>query len=291
MIADVTHSETPIIIPCAGELLLGILSLPEQAANTAVLIIVGGPQYRAGSHRQFVLLARALADAGYPALRFDYRGMGDSTGDPRNFEQIDEDIAAAIDALFQHAPQIERVVLWGLCDAASASLLYWLATKDPRVAGLCLLNPWVRSEQTLAKTRVRYYYGQRLLMREFWMKLLSGKIALKKTIKEFILQAKHLLGDGQHSHKVKASFQSGMLQALNEFPGSISVILGGQDYTAKEITIWLDQISSSNCSHLSTKLVIQVLPEGNHTFSSMLLRNAVEASTVRLLRKITESEK
>lgn len=291
MIADVTHRETPIFIPCAGELLLGILSLPEQAANTAVLIIVGGPQYRAGSHRQFVLLARALADAGYPALRFDYRGMGDSTGDPRNFEQIDEDIAAAIDALFQHAPQIERVVLWGLCDAASASLLYWLATKDPRVAGLCLLNPWVRSEQTLAKTRVRYYYGQRLLMREFWMKLLSGKIALKKTIKELILQAKYLLGVGQHSHKVKASFQSRMLQALNEFPGSISVILGGQDYTAKEFTIWLDQISSSNCSHLSTKLVIQVLPEGNHTFSSMLLRNAVEASTVRLLRKITESEK
>jgi alpha/beta superfamily hydrolase len=49
-----------------------------------VLVIVGGPQYRAGSHRQFTLLARSLAEQGFAVLRFDYRGMGDSTGAMRD---------------------------------------------------------------------------------------------------------------------------------------------------------------------------------------------------------------
>ncbi|MEO6566032.1 MAG: alpha/beta fold hydrolase, partial [Casimicrobiaceae bacterium] len=81
------------------------------------MIVVGGPQYRVGSHRQFALLARALARVGIPALRFDYRGMGDSEGDRRSFDEIDADIAAAIDTLCREA-HLARVVLWGLCDGA-----------------------------------------------------------------------------------------------------------------------------------------------------------------------------
>jgi len=65
-----------------------------------VLIIVGGPQYRVGSHRQFVLLARHLAAQGIPVMRFDVRGMGDSKGKPRNFGQLDDDLRAATDCFF-----------------------------------------------------------------------------------------------------------------------------------------------------------------------------------------------
>ena len=46
------------------------------AASRGMLIVVGGPQYRAGSHRQFTLLARDVAATGVPTMRFDYRGMG-----------------------------------------------------------------------------------------------------------------------------------------------------------------------------------------------------------------------
>ena len=35
------------------------------------------------------------------------------------------------------------------------------ATRDPRVAGLALLNPWVRSDAGLARARVKHYYRQR----------------------------------------------------------------------------------------------------------------------------------
>ena len=98
-------------------------------------------------------MARALAAAGYPVLRFDVRGMGDSSGPLHDFLDQTPDVAAAIEALCREAG-VQRVMLWGLCDGASAALLYLHERPDPRVAGLCLLNPWVRSAQSLARTQV-----------------------------------------------------------------------------------------------------------------------------------------
>ncbi|MCC8999300.1 MAG: hydrolase 1, exosortase A system-associated, partial [Candidatus Contendobacter sp.] len=138
-----TYQESPLIFECEGAHLLGVLHSGTLGATRGVLIVVGGPQYRVGSHRQFVLLARDLAQAGVPALRFDYRGMGDAEGEFAGFERIDADIAAAVDVFFTQVPGLQDVVIWGLCDAASAALFYaWL---DPRIAGLVLLNPWLRT--------------------------------------------------------------------------------------------------------------------------------------------------
>ena len=45
------YRETAITFDCRGETLVGIVSAPAMAEDTGVLIAVGGPQYRAGSHR------------------------------------------------------------------------------------------------------------------------------------------------------------------------------------------------------------------------------------------------
>jgi len=139
--------ERPLFFDCEGFALLGVIAEPELPARVGVVIVVGGPQYRAGSHRQFVLLARSLAEAGVASLRFDLRGMGDSEGPRTDFEHAQADIRAAIDALCGAVPRVEQVVLWGLCDGASASALY--AGGDRRVAGLALFNPWVRTARAI----------------------------------------------------------------------------------------------------------------------------------------------
>src|SRR5262249_34407086 len=128
-----TLEETALTMECEGRQLVGILSRDRSPATRGVLIVVGGPQYRVGSHRQFTLLCRYLAERGVPALRFDYRGMGDSDGETRTFERVGEDIRCAIDRLFACVPGLKDVVIWGLCDAASAALFY--ARGDPRVGG------------------------------------------------------------------------------------------------------------------------------------------------------------
>ena len=66
-------------------------------------MIKGGPQYRVNSHRQFLLLSRALPAARHPVMRFDYRGMGDSESQPRDVQMESADIAAALDALQERA--------------------------------------------------------------------------------------------------------------------------------------------------------------------------------------------
>jgi pimeloyl-ACP methyl ester carboxylesterase len=156
-------NEQALLFECNRERLIAILHAGAASATRGIVIVVGGPQYRVGSHRQFVQLARDLAAAGTPVLRFDYRGMGDADGTHPGFEHIAPDITAAIALLQTRAPGVREIVLWGLCDAASAALMY--APGDARVTGLVLANPWVRTQTSEAQAYLRHYYGARVLSR------------------------------------------------------------------------------------------------------------------------------
>src|ERR1041385_7937579 len=88
---DMSHVERAVTFDCASERLVGVVAEPDNASEVGVVVVVGGPQYRVGSHRQFLLLSRRLVDAGIAVLRFDYRGMGDSTGATCSFDDISLD--------------------------------------------------------------------------------------------------------------------------------------------------------------------------------------------------------
>lgn len=271
--------EEAVVFDCAGESLVGVIASPERAAETGVVVVVGGPQYRAGSHRHFVQLARSLAAAGYPTLRFDCRGMGDSSGTQRSFEDLDQDVGAAIDSLLQRAPQVKRVVLWGLCDGASASLLYLHRTADLRVAGICLLNPWVRSEVSLARTHVKHYYLQRLGQPEFWRKFLSGKVAA-----DALAGVVRNVGLARSGGNAATSFQQRMAAALAAFRGPVLLLLSENDFTAKEFieytradAAWRDALDRPRARH-------QMLEGADHTLSNPGAKALVEQIVVRWLR-------
>lgn len=278
-----TFTERALTFDCEGDELIGVVAEPESPRSVAVLIVVGGPQYRVGSHRQFVLLARRLASEGFPVLRFDCRGMGDSGGSMRTFDESSADIAAAIDALIANCAGVERVALWGLCDAASASLIYWEERSDPRVAGMVLLNPWVRSEASLAKTHIKHYYGKRLLERQFWSKLAAGGLDAKAALRDFFASFMRAARRRGQRRSDALSYQDRMALGLSTFKGPVLLILSGRDLTAKEFleysqsdAAWREALERASIERFE-------LAEADHTFASGSWSEEVESRTLSWL--------
>ncbi len=276
-------TERALTFDCRGDALFGVLSEPATPRETGVVVVVGGPQYRAGSHRQFVLLARALARQGFAVLRFDVRGMGDSAGAPRDFEALAEDISAAIGALTQQVPAVRQVVLWGLCDAASAALLHVDAARDPRVRGLVLLNPWVRSPESLARVQLKHYYWQRLTQRAFWSKLLSGGVG-QAAWRDLLanLRARR----AATPPAAQLPYQHRMARGWNAFDGDILLVLSGNDYTAKEFmdATQADPAWAGALRH--PRLQRHDLPEADHTFTGRASQTRVDELTIGWLQAI-----
>lgn len=290
-----TVHEHALSFACEGEQLVGVLSTPaEIASDLALLVVVGGPQVRTGSHRQFTQLCRAVAAAGLPAMRFDVRGMGDSSGALRNFEHIGPDIGSALDALQARLPQVRRVVLWGLCDGASAALMYMheglaQGRPDTRVAGLVLLNPWVRSAQTLARAHVKHYYWNRLRQGEFWRKLMRGGVALQ-AVKDLLGNVRAARGGGTRVTAAAVTpFQERMLHGAEAFAGPVLWVLSGHDYTAKE---FLELTSAqARWQHVLARPQAQRLDmaQADHTFSQRQDEQALARATTAWLLALPQA--
>ena len=256
----------------------------------AVVIAVGGPQYRVGSHRQFTLLARRLAAAGFPSLRFDCRGMGDSEGGFPGFEHIGLDLHAAIDAARHVCPDARGVVVWGLCDAASAAMIHAVTHAD--VAGIVAANPWARSEASLAAARVKHYYLARLMDRSFWAKLLRGGLDWRASVSALWTNVK---GARSLSRTAGASdtqpFQVRMARGLAGFRGRLLLIMAENDLTAQEFLqytaaspAWRGLLGGANVSRVD-------VPQADHTFSSRAWRQQVEDATIAWLQNLSSASR
>lgn len=287
-----TITESTHVFDCAGQTLSGVLASPaEVASDVGVVIVVGGPQYRVGSHRQFVLLSRALAGAGYPVLRFDTRGMGDASGSSPGFEALDPDLDAAISCLLAEAPSVRRVVLWGLCDGASACLLYVAHAPDRvKVAGLVLLNPWVRNEVTFARAQVKTYYGRRVFEPAFWRKLIGGKVQVWRGVLELADKVWRMFQRGATlpGAGAQGDFRERMVSGLLDFPRPVLFVLSGRDHTCAEFLEFVGMHPRLRGLWKRTSVVRVDLPDADHTFSNARFRSAVATNTLGWLEQLTQ---
>lgn len=254
---------------CQGCWLVGILHVPDQPLPRGVLVVTGGPQYRVGSHRQFVLLARHLAGHGVPVMRFDYRGMGDSEGDMRDFESIQDDLEAAIGEFFTTMPAMKELVLWGLCDGATAAAFH--AAGDPRITGLVLANPWVRTDQGQARTTLRHYYLQRLRDAGFWRKLAHGGVGLRSAFTSF----RQLTVAAREPAAKGHALPDRLHHALQRFRGRILIILSGADLGAREFMALPRQHAHWRTLMSAPRVQQAIIADANHTFSRKVWRDQV----------------
>ena len=186
-----THKMVPVTFPNAeGRRLFGVLHVPERPreAGVAIILLSPGVKARVAPHRLYNKMAARFVELGYPVLRFDFHGLGDSEGDAPEPLLADfygavqvgryvGDTIAAMDWM-QREHGYSRFIASGLCGGAITGLL--AAQKDVRITALMSLaipvilegsnidfTKYLTDEQ-LKGTRSRYFGKFRLWDPKVW---------------------------------------------------------------------------------------------------------------------------
>ena len=151
--------------------LAGILTTPRAARGPVphVVLVNAGIVHRVGPSRLYVDIARTLAAKGYPVLRFDLSGLGDSEAVSRGAsvsEAAISDIKTALEFL-ETSRKATSFIIGGLCAGADYGML--ATFEDPRIVGTVLIEP------TVARTRRSelIHIGRRLRRPATWVALLT----------------------------------------------------------------------------------------------------------------------
>lgn len=110
-------SEIPFFFERDKVQFFGFLHKPDDSAG-ATGFVMSHPfgEEKLWSHRVFVSFARVLAARGFPVLRFDYQGAGDSSGESSttSISTYVEDLRRAIEVLGESCPLLARIGVVGL---------------------------------------------------------------------------------------------------------------------------------------------------------------------------------
>lgn len=206
---------------CEGSRL--VATLDDADGTTGLFIVTGGNETRAGAWDGQAEFAARIAAAGFPVLRFDRRGTGDSEGENGGFRSSAPDIAAAIAAFREQCPAMRRIVGLGNCDAASALMLSGGAGLD----GLILSNPWTIEDEVAAPPpeAVRSHYRQRLANPAAILRLLTGKVALGPLVRSLFAATK--------APPPPSSLAQEMAEGIEWFAGQVRFLVADRDRTGQ----------------------------------------------------------
>lgn len=156
--------------------LVGIITEPDvfDPGKPAIVMLNSGVMHHIGSCRMSVKLARALAEAGFMSVRFDFSGIGDS--EPRRggdaFHEVAPKETAEVMDYLQRKRGVNRFVLFGLCSGADGA--YDTALVDERVVGMAQVDPYAYRTWKY----YLHYYGPKVLDLSRWTNFIKRKLGL-----------------------------------------------------------------------------------------------------------------
>lgn len=219
-------SRLHLTFACEGSTLAA--TLDTAPLTTGLLLVSGGNELRSGAFRGQARLAQMIAKRGFPVFRYDRRGIGDSEGVNLGFAESEDDIRAALEAFQAIAPQVNRVVGLGNCDAASALMLAGGAGCD----GLVLSNPWTIDDDEEAGVdampppqAIRARYLEKLGNPREVARLLRGGVNLRKLAGGIMRAARPAPS--------ASDLATRMQQGLARFDGPVRILLASADRTAQ----------------------------------------------------------
>ncbi|HHV44548.1 MAG TPA: alpha/beta fold hydrolase [Firmicutes bacterium] len=212
-----------------GQRIFGILHYPEgtTAPVPGVVLFHGFTGTKVESHRLFVKMAEYLASLGLAALRFDFRGSGDSEG---NFEDttVSEEISdalVAVDVLAQQ-PGIDQTRIGVIGLSLGGAVAACTTRRHPMISATVLWSAVADFQETSISNNVRanaipiveidgrrcYDFGGNLVGEEFF-----ADLSLHDPPRELAQSsAKVLIIHGDQDQTVPASHSQTYLKALEQ---------------------------------------------------------------------------
>jgi fermentation-respiration switch protein FrsA (DUF1100 family) len=143
--ADAASSKR-VVFESGGQRLVGDLYLPDtyKPGSRLPAVVVTGA-WMTVKEQMPARYAAELADRGYAALAFDFRGWGQSEGTQRQLESPTlktEDIVAAA-AFLATRPEVDPRRIGGLGICASAGYMAGAVSASPHLRSLALVAPWL----------------------------------------------------------------------------------------------------------------------------------------------------
>lgn len=150
------NRETPAFFPAGDNVLFGILTQPVSPnGNRAVVVLSGGGSPTSLSrNRLSTRMCRLLSADGYMAMRFDYHGVGESSGEVGQFHlatPFSDDLVAVTEWLKTN--DAHDFVLLGSCFGARSALAG--SPFIPELAAVVLICPPVRDFAMGERTSTR----------------------------------------------------------------------------------------------------------------------------------------
>lgn len=233
-----------------GLTLYGMFHFCQEGPHPCVVFCHGFTGTRIEAHRIFVKCARAICEAGIAALRFDFRGSGESDG---RFEDmtIPGEISDALAALrfAQAQPEVapDRIGLLGLslggCVAACA------AARHSDLKALCLWAP-------VSDPGIFRAMGETELFKRNGRLDLDGNVVGRRFVETCV--------------KVEP------LAEVNRFTGPVLIVHGGKDETVMPVHAQRYREALTNAA--SVKL--HIIEGADHVFSSEKWENEAIEETV-----------
>ncbi|MBD2104960.1 alpha/beta fold hydrolase [Leptolyngbya sp. FACHB-261] len=141
------HTVEHVTFKSGGDTLKGWLYKPNNPKTNEVIIAAGS--WTTVKEQMPMLYARRFAEDGLTTLIFDFRGYGESEGQPRHYESPQrktDDFKSAISYISQR-PELRsaKITVVGVC--ASAGYAAKAAAEDRRVQRLALVAPWLHTPE------------------------------------------------------------------------------------------------------------------------------------------------
>ena len=137
---------------------------PVEHAQRAALVLHPHPLYGGTMHNKVVFqTAKALEAAGFVTLRFNFRGVGDSTGSHDGGRGARDDAHTALDYLLAHQPAVREVLVAGFSFGAGVAVRFGCGdARVQRLIAIATPASWLDAEVlTQCRKPIAFIHGDR----------------------------------------------------------------------------------------------------------------------------------